>query len=227
MPTIAFVSPKGGAGKTTAALLLALGLNEQGRRVAIIDSDPNKPMVAWGNMPGRPDGVTVHAAPMEMDLPDALREARGRKPDWIILDTEGSPRPGLAFAAVQPDMVITPLGPSALEANQALKAAEMVREAARKLRRPVIHACLLTRLPAALRTRSLRHVIELLQTNGVPILPTAIIEKEAFRSLFALGGGLDSLERNGVTGLSAARANARDYVKAVASMLEPAPAPAT
>ncbi|WP_293483135.1 AAA family ATPase [Phenylobacterium sp.] len=45
------MSPKGGAGKTAAALLLALGLAERGARVALIDSDPNKPLVRWGDLP--------------------------------------------------------------------------------------------------------------------------------------------------------------------------------
>lgn len=220
MPTVAFVSPKGGAGKTTAALLLALGLSERGRRVAMIDADPNKPLVHWASLPGRPNLVTVHAAPMEMDYPDALREARARKPDWIILDTEGSPRQGIAFAAAQPDLVVTPLASSTLEAIQALKAADMVREASRKLRRKVAHACLLTRLPAAIRPRSLTQVVEQLRANSIAILPTAIIEKEAFRSLFAYGGAFAELERNRVYGVEAARTNARAYVDAIVDLME-------
>src|SRR5690349_15998145 len=98
----------------------------------MIDSDPNKPLVAWSNLPNRPDKLSVHAAPMEIDLKDALREANGKRPDWIILDTEGSPRPGLAFTAVSPDLVITPLAASQLEADQALKAAEMVQMASKR-----------------------------------------------------------------------------------------------
>lgn len=220
MPTIAFVNPKGGAGKTTAALLLALGLSHQGRRVAMVDADPNRPLVHWASLPGKPDTITVHPAPMEMDLPDALREARG-KADWVILDTEGSARAGLAFAAAKPDMVITPLASSTLEALQALKAADMVQEASRKLRRPIIHVCIFTRLPAAIRPRSLRQVVELLKERGIEILPTAIIEKEAFRALFAIGGDMAALSQAGVHGASAAAANAAAFVEAVTALLEP------
>lgn len=220
LPTVAFVSPKGGAGKTTAALLLALGLNARGKRVAIVDSDPNKPMLDWYRLPGCPDGISVHVAPFERDLPDALREASGKRPDFIVLDTEGSPRPGLAFAAAKPDLVITPLASSALEANQAVKAAEMVRNAALKLRRPVLHRCLLTRLPAAFRPRSLRSVVETLRSNGIEILSTPLIEKEAFRSLFFVGGGLAGLEAKGAPGLEAARINAEAYVQEVSDLLD-------
>ncbi|WP_337770750.1 ParA family protein [Sphingobium yanoikuyae] len=47
MPTIAFISPKGGVGKTTVALLLASQL-ARGAKVTVIDTDPNHPVAAWG-----------------------------------------------------------------------------------------------------------------------------------------------------------------------------------
>src|SRR5690606_14435233 len=104
---------------------------------------------------------------------------------------------------------------SQLEADQALKAAEMVQLASKRTRRRIVHACLLTRLPAAVRSKSLKRVVERLKTGGVAILPTALIEKEAFRSLFSVGGGFDALEREGVYGVAVARANAANYVATV------------
>ena len=92
MRVVAFISPKGGAGKTTAALTLALGLLDRGQRVAMIDSDPNKPLIQWIKLPGCPENLSVHPAPTLQDINDALRDARRRNPDWIILDTEGQRR---------------------------------------------------------------------------------------------------------------------------------------
>ena len=46
MPTIVFVSPKGGVGKTTSALLLATQLANL-YDVTVIDADPNRPIKAW------------------------------------------------------------------------------------------------------------------------------------------------------------------------------------
>lgn len=59
MPVIAFVSPKGGAGKTTAALLLALELTHAGRRVRMSDADPNQPLVRWRRDGGAVDGLDI------------------------------------------------------------------------------------------------------------------------------------------------------------------------
>ena len=38
--------------------MLALGLVERGLKVAMIDSDPNKPLLAWSELPDRPTGLT-------------------------------------------------------------------------------------------------------------------------------------------------------------------------
>lgn len=219
MPNIAFVSPKGGAGKTTAALLLALGLNARGGRVAMIDSDPNKPLVHWANLPERPDRITVHPAPTAEDIRDALREAQRLQPDFIILDTEGSVRGAMAFTSLRLDLVLTPLAASQLEALQAIKAAEMVRQFGKRAGRLTPHRCLLTRVPAAVRPKSLRVVVDELKACNIELLPTALIEKEAFRALFMIGGGLDTVAEAGQSGVEAAKANADAYVGAVLDLL--------
>ena len=215
MPIVAFVSPKGGAGKTTAALVLALGLIERGLKVAMIDADPNKPLVDWGELPDRPAGLSVHPAPTTQDVRDALREAQRRDPDWIILDTEGSLRGAIAFVSVRPHLILTPLAGSALEAAQAVKAAEMAREFGHRAGRNTPHRCLLTRIPAAIRTRSLASIVAQLRDRHVEFLPTALLEKEAFRALFSIGGGFPALEAARISGTASARENASAYVDAV------------
>ena len=92
----------------------------------MIDSDPNKPLVHWASLPGRPEKISVHPAPMLEDMRDALREAQRKQPDWLILDTEGSIRGAMAFTTLRLDLVVTPLAASQLEAIQAIKAAEML-----------------------------------------------------------------------------------------------------
>ena len=215
MPNIAFISPKGGAGKTTAALLLALGLAERGSRVALIDSDPNKPLVQWADLPERPAGVSVHAAPTVQDIRDAVREAGRRDPDWTIFDTEGSVRGAMVFAAVRLDLAITPVTGSQLDVAEAIKASQMVAAFGKRGGKVLQHRCLLTRIPAALKPRSLSAVVDQLRERDIEILPTPLIEKEAFRDLFAYGGGLATLETRGVYGLTAARHNVDAYVQCV------------
>jgi chromosome partitioning protein len=237
MPNVALISPKGGAGKTTAALALALGLAERGQRVAMIDSDPNKPLVHWWALPNRPVEISVHPAPTIQDIRDAVREAQRRSPDWFVVDTEGSERGAMVFAALRFDLVLTPVAGSQLDLREAIKAAELVRAFGRRAGKPLNHRALLTRVPAALKPRMLKTVVEQLRKADVQILPTPLLEKEAFRALFHIGGGFDSLELNGVWGAEATRQNTARYTSDIidvvcgaaaerrAAAAAPAPAP--
>jgi chromosome partitioning protein len=237
MPNIALISPKGGAGKTTAALALALGLAERGQRVAMIDSDPNKPLVHWWALPNRPAEISVHPAPTIQDIRDAVREAQRRSPDWFVVDTEGSERGAMVFAALRFDLVLTPVAGSQLDLREAIKAAELVRAFGRRAGKPLNHRALLTRVPAALKPRMLKTVVEQLRKADVQILPTPLLEKEAFRALFHIGGGFGSLELNGVWGAAAARQNTASYTSDIVDVVSspaaerrpeiaaPAPAP--
>ena len=47
MPVITFANTKGGAGKTTAVLLLASELAHMGHRVTVLDTDPQHWMSRW------------------------------------------------------------------------------------------------------------------------------------------------------------------------------------
>ena len=58
MPTIAFVSPKGGAGKTTSAFLLSTALAKL-YDVTVIDADPNHPIKKWADA-RRPSSVQAN-----------------------------------------------------------------------------------------------------------------------------------------------------------------------
>lgn len=215
MPTIAFVSPKGGAGKTTASLILALGLAEQGLRVAMINSDINKPLLHWSKLPGKPDKVSVHPAPTPEDITISLREAKRLEPDWIILDTEGSARGAMAFRILRPDMIVTPLAASQLEVIQAMKAAEMVREFGRRGDRTIPHVALLTRLPVTQKGEAVKQVVLQLRASEIALLPIPLIENQAFRTLFDVGGGFDEAQESGAPDVEAARGNAQAYVAAI------------
>ena len=227
MPNIAFISPKGGAGKTTAALLLALGLAERGARVALIDSDPNKPLVHWASLPNRPQMVTVHPAPTVQDIRDAVREAKRREPEWFIVDTEGSERGAMVFAALRFDLALTPVAGSQLDLREAIKAARMTEAFGKRAGSALAHRAFLTRVPPALRPRTLKAVVAELRAAEVKMLPTGLVEKEAFRALFNIGGGFAALEAEGVFGVAAARQNTDSFVLDILDLVAKPAAAAT
>jgi chromosome partitioning protein len=74
MPTIVFVSPKGGAGKTTAALLLASQLASS-YDVTLIDADPNRPIKAWASGGNTPKRLSVVSDVDEDNIIERIEEA--------------------------------------------------------------------------------------------------------------------------------------------------------
>ena len=66
----------------------------------------------------------------------------------------------------------------------------------------------------------LRSVVSQLHEAEVQILPTALIDKEAFRTLFFTGGGFRGLASQGVWGADAARHNASRYVADVIELIQ-------
>ena len=217
MPTIAFVSTKGGVGKTTSALLLALGLSDRGLPVAIVDSDPNLPLKAWGDLPGRPDAIGLFHAPNFQDLPGQLRLAKAMS-EWVVVDTEGgAPRMG-GMAIANADLVITPLAASQLDAREARKVAKMVEDISKREGRKIPLVCLFARTPPAGR-RSFQEVRAELEAAALPALQVALSDKEAFRALFSKGGALAGLQAKRVSGVAAAQELVEAYTDEVATLV--------
>lgn len=217
MPTIAFVSSKGGVGKTTSALLLGLGLAARGDSVALVDSDPNLPLKAWAALPGKPDNIRLFHAPNFQDLPAELRGAKAAA-DWVVIDTEGgAPRMG-GLAVANADLVITPLAASQLDAREAIKVAGLVADVSKRERRAIPLVCLFARTPSGVR-RSFQEVRAMLDESGIPTLSHALGDKEAFRALFFRGGGIDGLNRRQVSGVAAAKAMVAEFTEEVRALL--------
>ena len=217
MPTIAFVSTKGGVGKTTSALLLAMGLAERGLTVSLVDSDPNLPLKAWGELPGKPETIGLFHAPSFQDLPGELRKAK-LAAEWVVVDTEGgAPRMG-GMAISHADLVITPLAASQLDAREARKVAAMVADISRKEGRAIPLVCLFARTPSGGR-RSLLEVRAELEAAALPALTVALSDREAFRALFSEGGNLAGLSTRRISGVSAARELVEAFTDEVAAVV--------
>ncbi len=208
MPTIAFVSSKGGVGKSTSAALLAIGLAGRGLEAALVDADPNLPLTAWSRFGWRAAQLPVFAAPHFHDLPGVLRKAEAAAP-WVIVDTEGG-APAMAGAAVaHADLVITPLSASWLEAREALKVSGLVAEACKRERRPIPVVGLFSRTPSGHR-RSIEDAKALLTADNLPVLDAVLSDREIFRGLFARQAAVAQLAE----GRSRAHQPARDQVEA-------------
>src|SRR5579862_6767191 len=126
MPTIVFASPKGGVGKSTAAVLLATELASHGGSVTMIDADPNRPLTQWAKRPGRPEKLKVIDTPNEESIIDTI-ERSAMQTQFVIVDLEGTASMTAGYAMSRADLVIIPAQGSHLDATEAVKAIKLVQ----------------------------------------------------------------------------------------------------
>lgn len=218
MPTIVFASPKGGAGKSTSAVILASELAHKSAGVVIIDADPNRPVTAWARRPGRPETLEVIADVTEETVIDAIEAAAAHVP-FVVVDLEGTASMTVAYAISRADLVIIPSQGSQLDAAEAAKAVRLIRQQERAFARRIPHAVLFTRTSAAIRPRTLQHIRGEFAAHGVPILETQMHEREAYRAVFSFGGTLADLNAAQVGGLEGAIRNAQAFAAEVVALL--------
>jgi chromosome partitioning protein len=218
MPTIVFASPKGGAGKSTSAVILATELALKGASVIVIDADPNKPLTRWAGRAGRPDNLAVISEVSEKTVIDDI-ETAAQKSAFVIVDLEGTASVMVAYAVSRADLVVIPTQGSELDAVEAVKALRLIKQTEKAFTRKIPYAVLFTRTSSALKPRTLRSIQEQFTNNGVLAFETQIHEREAYRSLFSIGGTLASLKPTDVKGLDGAIANARAFAAELITML--------
>jgi len=217
MPTIAFVSPKGGVGKTTAALLLASQLT-RGAKVTIVDADPNHPIAAWGKGADLPDNLSIVADVDEDNILDRIEEAAAATP-FVIVDLEGTAAKIVLLAISQADLVIIPMQGSQLDAEQASRAIRVLKQHEKMTGRAVPYGVLLSRTSPIIRTRTMGHIQGGLNDAGVPMFTTQLHEREAFRALFSFRQTLERLDGKEVPNLDKAIANAEQFTVEVIERL--------
>ncbi|MVW64535.1 ParA family protein [Massilia sp. NEAU-DD11] len=222
MPTIVFVSPKGGAGKTTSALVLAEQL-ARSADVTVIDADPNRPIENWAKGGAKPDRMTIVADADEENVIERIEEAAARTP-FVIVDLEGTAAKIVVMAVSQADFVIVPTQGSQLDAEQAGRAFRVIQQQEKMVQRRVPgyrlpYSVLLTRTNSAIRTRTLAHIEKGLVAAGIPVFETELNEREAFRSIFSFRKPLAALNPSEVANLDKAVANAEQFAQEVIAAL--------
>jgi chromosome partitioning protein len=204
MPTIAFVSPKGGAGKTTSSLLLSTTLAKL-YDVTVIDADPNHPIKTWASGGNVPERLTISDAD-EDSIVERIEDAAAKTP-FVIVDLEGTASKSAVYAILQADFVVVPTQGSQLDANEASKAIRLILQSQRVKKSPIPYAVLLTRTSLSIRTRGLAHIQKGMIGAGIPVLTTELHERDAFKAVFAFQQTLDQMNSGEVPNLDKAKLN--------------------
>ena len=204
-PVIAFVSPKGGVGKTTAALTLASELvHQSGQQVTIIDADPNYPFKRWKGLGRKPDLINIVCDDNEETILDNI-EAAKKTSRAVIVDLEGTKNMRVTYAVSRADLVVIPVQGSILDANEAAEAIKLVKRTEKGFNRSIDYGILFTRMPAALISRNFLDISRQFSEAKVSVLGAQLVEREAYKTMFTTGRALHDLQGTQVSGLDKAK----------------------
>tara|TARA_A100001391_G_scaffold153406_1_gene111210 strand:+ start:293 stop:985 length:693 start_codon:yes stop_codon:yes gene_type:complete len=220
MPVISFASPKGGAGKTTAAILLASELARKGAGVTLIDCDPRQWCVKWAGEGKAPEALRVLAKVGEDKIIDVI-EAEAAQSPFVIVDLEGTNSQLVAYAMSRSNLVIIPTQAGPMEGDSAADAIKLVKQQERAFRVRIPFAVLMTRMSAAIRSKIEKELTEQMASAAIPVFKTQLIERNAFKSMFAYKCTLDDLPASTYK-LEDAKVNARAFAGEVLSMFKAA-----
>jgi len=218
MPVISFVNPKGGAGKTTCALLLATELAHQGASVTIIDADRESWVAEWRKKSEHIENINVVQDTDEGTFLDTIEDASS-KSQFVIIDLEGTANLLVPNAISMSDLVLIPIRGAYMDAKSAGKAIRLIRNAERTSRQTIPYRVMFNAVGAAVKTRSQRNAAKQLAASDIPLLQTEIIQRAAFCELPDFGGSLYTMDPKRVSSLERAKENAKAYADEIVAIL--------
>ena len=185
---VTLMGQKGGVGKSTTAICLAMVAFERGLSTLLVDADPQGTIRTWGEVAAeqqRP-APTVVAMGAAMHRPGQL-ESVARNYEWTFIDCP--PRHGEVqrSALMVADLAILPCGPSASDVWALSTSLELVRSA-REVRESLQACIVITRKQP--RTSLGKEARRVLEQSGVQVLVSESFYRVAYQEALAGGAGV-------------------------------------
>jgi chromosome partitioning protein len=187
MKTIAFLTQKGGSGKTTLAVHLAVAAEEAGERVCLIDTDPQGTATAWAER--REYETPYFAATTPSGLADALKAARAEGMTLAVVDTAPHAKTEAPLVISLVDFVLIPCRPTAFD----LAAVSRTVQTIQAIGKPA--AFVLSQCPP--RALEIPEMIQALTAHNIPNAPVSIGSRLSYARAVATGRSVTEFEGEG------------------------------
>ena len=170
--TLALLAQKGGAGKSTLALHLAVLAQQEGLRTLLVDLDPQRSTAAWWRARTAKTPELVETEPENLEA--VIEAARADGVELVVVDTRPSAERDAVTVARLASLSLIPTRPSILDLRAIGATAELVRET----RRPggiVLNACPPGR--GGMDASIVSEARSGLRDYGLPVVPVAIHQR--------------------------------------------------
>jgi chromosome partitioning protein len=188
MRTVAVIGRKGGSGKTTIAVHLALGFHLRGRKTVLADADPQRSAIEVLKARGRPGPETVATAGPKLF---ALKTAAMRAGvEALVIDTPAVLEEEVAHAVVLSDLALLVVRPTFLDLAAAVRTSDIIRQ----LRKPGL--VVLNQAPVArenIEPPLVKRSIEALRLLRLPVAPTVVRARAAYQTVLESGASAEEL----------------------------------
>ena len=185
MTIISLANHKGGVGKTTTAMVLASIWLTEGHQVAIIDFDPNQPILEfYKNMTHRPDSLAVFRYKGDEGCsPQDYIKSIEKDYEIVICDTQGAAsRINLVISCLS-DLVIMPAAFSKLEIDQIIESKNLIKEAEGVVGRMIKTKVLISR-SKTLASKANMKIIEHIKELDLDLFNTHLQDRAAYATMF-------------------------------------------
>jgi chromosome partitioning protein len=189
---LALISQKGGSGKTTLALHLAVIAQEAGLRTLLVDCDPQRSVAGWWRARAAAAPELVETTPDQ--LRTVLEAAQADGVALIVVDTRPSVERDTAEVARVADFSLIPTRPSILD----LRAIGATVDVIKALNRPA--AIILNACPAPRGAGEASVTVEArrgLLAYGLPIASQAVTVRAALAHALIDGRAVTEFEPDG------------------------------
>jgi chromosome partitioning protein len=178
MHIIAVIAQKGGTGKTTVTLSLAVAAQLAGKVAAVIDLDPQATASNWSDRREAESPVVVSAQPAR--LPQVLKSAEESGAALVLIDTPPRAEQAALAAAKAADLILIPCRPAIYDLETVATTLELIRVTGEK---PV--TAILNGVPP--RGSKKNQAEEVLRELGLAVCPASFGWRAAFSDAGALG----------------------------------------
>jgi len=194
MKVISFTNQKGGAGKSTLAINLAVAAERAGERVCIVDLDQQGTIANWFNTrTSETPLVIAHGAVIHLNLADLIARLRGEGFTLAVIDTKGEESHGTRGAMQVADLCLIPLRPAGPDLHAIRPTVKALRDMNRDFALVVNQA-----LPNK-KSKLTGAVMKGLAHDGT-VVPLAVATRASFQKSYSLGQAVMEFEEEGGAG---------------------------